>query len=126
MAEDSGAYRLTLHLEREVELRVGRLGRFRFAPGRYVYVGSAKRALSKRVARHRRLAEEKQGKLHWHVDYLLTSPACRVLRAEAIPGGEECRLAAELAARRGVRVPVPGFGASDCRAGCAAHLYRVK
>jgi Uri superfamily endonuclease len=26
---------------------------------------------------------------------------------------------------KGVTAPVPGFGSSDCRAGCKAHLYRL-
>lgn len=126
MAEaNSGAYRLCFRLLRPVAVEVGRLGLQRLPAGDYVYVGSARRGLRQRLARHERLLRDKQGRLHWHIDYLLVHPASRFLRAEAVAGGDECRLGRALARRPGVSVPVPGFGATDCRRGCAAHLYRL-
>lgn len=68
---NSGAYLITLSLARAAWIEAGRLGRFRLEAGTYVYVGSAKRALQARVARHCRLATTKQGKRHWHIDGLL-------------------------------------------------------
>ena len=126
MSADGGAYRLFIELPVTVEVRVGALGSQQFTPGIYVYVGSARRGLSARLARHRRLAEEKAGRRHWHIDALLLHPGSRLIRADALPGREECRLSRALARRRLSSVPVPGFGATDCRAGCAAHLYRVE
>jgi Uri superfamily endonuclease len=65
---DSGSYMMLLHLAHQVEIAVGGLGRLKFEPGWYIYCGSAKKGLAKRVARHRR----KIGKaLHWHIDYLV-------------------------------------------------------
>lgn len=119
--DNSGAYRLHLQLVRPLDVQVGRLGRFSFPVGHYVYHGSAKRGLSQRVARHQRLAAAGQGRLHWHIDYLLTQPGCRLFKTECIEGGDECELTAQTAARRGARVPVAGFGASDCRH-CQSHL----
>lgn len=123
--EDCGAYRLVIELPEAALLTIGRLGRHRFAAGTYVYLGSARRALAARLSRHRRLAEQKAGKHHWHVDQLLLWPASRLREAQAVPGGDECALARATAAAPGVSVPLPGFGASDCRNGCPAHLFRI-
>ena len=121
--ENSGAYRLVIRLRRGAEIAVGRLGGRRFTRGLYLYLGSAKRGLAQRVARHRRLAEEKSGRLHWHIDYLLTHPDSRLVRADLFPGGEECDLSRRAAEEGGEAVT--GFGSTDCRSGCPAHLYRI-
>ena len=94
-------------------MHVGALGTFVFPAGRYLYTGSAVRNLEARIARHRARAK----RLRWHIDYLLAAPGARVvtvLRSAAA----ECE---RNRATRGA-VLVPGFGASDCRAGCGSHL----
>ena len=116
----SGAYALLIALDRSSEIAVGRLGRFRFPAGFYLYVGSAlgPGGLAGRLARH--LRAEKR--LHWHVDYLLDARRARVVEVWTVNGvtRRECDWA-----RAAMRLPqasviVPRFGASDCR--CAAHL----
>lgn len=94
---------------------MGALGEFDLAAGTYIYTGSARRNPAARVARH--LAREKR--LRWHVDWLLAHPAARVTEVRWFTG-------AECAVNRATpgELPVPGFGASDCRAGCGAHLKR--
>jgi len=87
-----------------------------FPPGRYFYTGSARTRLAARIERH--LARSKR--LHWHIDYLLASPHARVVRVRR-SSLAECELNR---ARRG-RILVPGFGSSDCTAGCGAHLKYV-
>lgn len=108
------AYRLHIRVARPVAVSVGRLGRFTFPAGRYVYTGSARRGLEARIARHLRAGGKR---LKWHIDHLLAAPGCAVT-------GVERHAAAECALNRAVggTVPVPGFGASDCRAGCGSHL----
>ena len=69
------SYQLEIMLERPLRLRVGRLGPIELDAGRYVYTGSAKRALESRIARH--LRGDK--KVHWHIDYLLSAPGVRVV-----------------------------------------------
>ncbi len=118
-----GAYLLCIRLAKPLTLNIGSLGRIRFPAGRYVYVGSARNGVAARVARHRRLAGSKAGSIHWHIDYLLTHPRVRWMGAILIEGGAECALSRRIASMPGVTAPVPGFGASDCRAGCEAHLY---
>ncbi len=114
-----GTYVLALHLPAPISIPVGRLGTFDFPPGFYLYVGSARGpgGLAGRIARHLRHPKP----LRWHVDFL---------RAHARPvavwwaEGEEraeCAWAHALARMPGGTVPVPRFGASDCR--CPAHLF---
>jgi Uri superfamily endonuclease len=118
-----GAYLLYLRVSSRIRLRVGALGEVRMPSGVYVYVGSARRSLAARVERHRRLAELKEGKIHWHIDYLLVRREVKLLSIESFPRKDECDLSGKLARRMGTTVPMRGFGSSDCRAGCAAHLY---
>jgi Uri superfamily endonuclease len=66
-----GAYVLYFDIETTLTLHVGSLGSSVFPAGRYAYVGSARRGIAARVSRHKRLAVEKAGKIHWHIDYLL-------------------------------------------------------
>lgn len=106
-------YQLLLEVERPLTVAVGRLGTFAFPAGRYVYTGSARRNFEARIARH--LAVDK--KLHWHIDYLLAAPGVRVVDVKRSTR-PECALNRAI----GGEVVVPGFGASDCRAGCGSHL----
>lgn len=114
-----GAYALLLALPRAVAAPE-RLGDAPLGPGLYVYAGSARGpgGIRARVARHARRGKPR----HWHVDRL--TEVGRVVAAVAIPEGRECAIVETLRNRPGVGFPVPGFGASDCRA-CPAHLLRV-
>ena len=124
--QKQGSYLLYLDLRQCVTLKTGRFRRFLFPAGRYVYVGSALRGMDQRIARHRRLAEGKSGKLHWHIDFLLTHPDVRLAGERRFPGSMECDVSLGIASRKGTTIPVPGFGSTDCRAGCKAHLYRIE
>lgn len=117
-----GAYCLHICLSRRAEIEVGRKGPQTFAAGLYLYVGSARRGLQARVDRHSRLAEQKGGRLHWHVDYLLVHPHSRLQGVKLYENGDECAISASLT-EKGFRTPIIGFGASDCTAGCSSHLY---
>lgn len=111
-----GIYHLILHLDQQATIRVGRLGRFTFPPGCYIYTGSAMGGLEARVARHLRQRKT----LRWHIDYLLRK--ARVVQVVAIPTREriECARNHAVLSLPGASVIAPRFGASDCR--CAAHL----
>ena len=92
---EPGTYVLHLELRKAAKLTIGALGKNELGPGRYLYVGSARRGIGARVARHRRLADTKIGKAHWHIDALLTSSPM-----QTGPGGHAAR-------RRGVHgVPI--------------------
>ncbi len=123
MMSDTGAYVLHLSLNRPVTVRVPALGEHTLAPGWYIYVGSARRGIAARSARHERLARTKRGKLRWHIDFILTHPNFVLERTEAFPGVEECELSRRIASQSGITVPIRRFGSTDCRSGCPAHLY---
>lgn len=116
-----GTYVLILHLPRSAEnVRIGRLGWFRFPSGWYAYVGSAQGpgGLAARLARHLRQPKP----LHWHIDYLRAQAQPVEAWYVAETQKRECAWARALSGFPGASVPMPRFGASDCR--CPAHLIR--
>ena len=113
---ERGTYVLVLQLTHHRITGVGSLGRIQFARGYYAYVGSARRGMRSRVARH--LARAKRRR--WHIDWLTTQPgAVPIAVASTTLTGLECRIAAALSSRADMRVG--GFGCSDC--GCESHLF---
>lgn len=126
---EPGSYILWLYNPQSKDLTVGRLGQFNFPAGDYIYIGSAygPGGLRARLGRHLRGS----GKQHWHVDYLRTAAlvsrfgyqisAVHLGSAPHLPP-TECVWSQRLAVLPEAGLPVPGFGASDCRSGCAAHL----
>ena len=116
---DEGAwrtYQLLIRVTEPVRVGVGRFGTFDFPSGCYVYTGSALRNFEARVRRH--LSASKT--LRWHVDYLLAAPGVSVCTVRRL-ADPEC----EVNQRSTGALVVPGFGASDCRAGCGSHLKRL-
>jgi len=118
-----GVYCLLIEVRRETDIGVGSLGKIRFRPGLYVYVGSAIRGFEARVGRHIRTAREKRVNARWHIDYLLSHDDVEL---SAVYGLEtdrrmECEVA-EMVSRYGK--PVKRFGSSDCT--CISHLFRIE
>lgn len=109
-------YQLIIELACPVRIDIGRLGTGDFPAGTFVYTGSALRGVEARVRRH--LAGARR--LHWHIDFLL---ACRHARVTEVRVSSEPECA--LNQRTGGEIVLRGFGASDCRAGCGAHLKRI-
>jgi Uri superfamily endonuclease len=120
-----GAYILYLQIKGSLTLTVGSLGKVFFPSGLYAYVGSARSGVAGRVARHRRLAYTKSGKIHWHIDYLLVHPRTVWAGDTMLNDGKECKVSKKIASEKGATTPVPGFGSSDCRSGCCSHLYHL-
>jgi len=119
-----GSYILWLRLPQPQDLVVGRLGRFPFPAGDYLYMGSARGAggLRARLGRHLSgVRFQRLGKLHWHIDYLRQVTQARGFGYN-LASKKECLWSQKLAALPKACFPVPGFGASDCRSGCNAHL----
>jgi Uri superfamily endonuclease len=113
-----GTYALLLRLSDAQQLRVGKLGRFDFPAGWYVYTGSAcgPGGIAARVARHARAAK----RLHWHIDYLL--PPAELLGVwRAVGQRAECIWAQRIGSLPAAHICAERFGASDCR--CRAHLF---
>jgi sugar fermentation stimulation protein A len=97
---------------------VGGLGKITFPKGYYVYAGSARVNLTKRVERH--LRRRKQ--FHWHIDFLRD----RADSCAALPVRSSEDLEHDLAAALGLIADwsIPRFGSSDCR--CPTHLFGFK
>ena len=140
-AHDSGVYVMVMHLDHDLDLEIGSKGMMHFKKGYYMYVGSAKANLTKRIERHKR----KRKKMHWHLDYFRGH--CEMIAAVPIrtsglpleswslthepypsmpsmpdPDVEvsvECALADAVGAI--AEWEVPKFGSSDCY--CTSHLF---
>lgn len=122
----SGTYALWLHLPQLQNLTVGKLGRFTFPAGDYIYLGSARGpgGLRARLGRHL----SGNGQSHWHIDYLRNIASVRGF-GFVIQGKDkaseiltECDWSQKLAVIPNANILIPGFGASDCYSGCSAHL----
>lgn len=117
---EPGTYVLGLHLVEMQTIAVGNLGTSVFAAGIYGYVGSAfgPGGLRARPGRHVRGSDT----LHWHIDYVRAIAEVRGIWYCATRERLECCWSQALATLAGATIPVIGFGASDCDAGCTAHL----
>ena len=106
-------YQLHIRVQKPVVIGVGKLGTFEFPTGDYVYTGSGKRNLDRRLSRH--LLRSKR--LRWHIDYLLSDPEVKVT-GYVLSEELECEINQGTAGD----IIVPRFGATDCRNGCGSHL----
>lgn len=113
--EEHVLYAVHLHLKKNQSITVGKLGTFHFKEGLYIYVGSAKRAITSRINRHKKIDKVTR----WHIDYL--RPFCEITKIITYELGDgECGLAEKLRKTHHGTLPIPGFGASDCK--CTSHL----
>ena len=119
--DNAGVYVFVFEFPKDVRVRIGALGFLDFRAGSYLYVGSARRNLRQRVARH--MAATKG--VRWHVDYLSTHPQVRVIGAVMVQDLSlaECHLAQMIGFDLDGTVPVRDVGMSDCRCCCPAHLW---
>lgn len=113
-------YILLIHLCQPQYLLIGKLGWNHFNEGYYLYVGTAKKWIDKRLKRHLRRQKNK----FWHIDYLLSDPIPSVIKEiwiHQIPC--ECSVARVLAQSEACIPAQKGFGSSDCQ--CISHLFRI-
>ena len=114
-AQDRGCYLLVLHLPEDRNLAVGSLGQVFFPQGYYIYVGSAKKNLARRLERHNR----RHKTFFWHIDYLRDAAAtCLALPVRT---GDDLEHDLARAVDKIAGWSVPRFGSSDCH--CASHLF---
>jgi len=119
-----GVYTLLLFLPKEVTVTIGKLGKHGFPRGYYTYTGSAlgkgASSLKHRIIRHLR----KEKRKFWHIDYLLADENVSIEAVVAAQTAEkmECNLNSYVKRLESAEVPVNGFGASDCRKRCVAHM----
>ncbi|TAL67578.1 MAG: GIY-YIG nuclease family protein [Bacteroidetes bacterium] len=120
---NSGTYQLYIHVKKDLKIKVGSLGVCFFPKGLYNYTGSAMKNLEQRIARHK----SKVKKIHWHIDYLLTSKSTEIIKVRKYPSTErkECYYNQKMTRKKGAFIPVKGFGSSDCRE-CESHLVGIR
>ena len=120
-----GIYTLIIFVSKEVRVNVGQLGVKDLPKGYYTYTGSAvgtgASSLKQRVSRHLRKTGKKK---HWHIDFLLAHRDATVTAVVAAQTHRamECELNCDIKRRGGARIPVSGFGSSDCQGNCQSHL----
>lgn len=119
---NAGVYQLWLRMLHGASLRIGKLGRFKIPVGIYVYTGRASRGLQARVMRHVRGGQ----RTHWHIDYLLAHQRCRIERIVLASPNPAMECAVNQSIGSDGSCIMPGFGASDCKQRCEAHLWRVE
>jgi len=126
-----GAYLVEFQLASDRRLTIGKLGTADFPAGAYLYQGSARGPGGLRARLLRHLGAE-IAHPHWHIDHLhlVARPAACGWLADwpgaKPPAALECLWSQALAALPGVGLPLCGFGASDCRRGCKAHLVHFQ
>ena len=117
-SHDRGSYIVVLRLSRDRRISVGGLGDIKFRKGFYLYAGSAKKDLTRRINRHR--SERKN--LFWHIDYLREFAGFHAALPIRTSADLECEIAASLNEIADWRVI--GFGSSDCS--CETHLFGMR
>jgi len=111
-----GAYILIIKLQKDMNIKIGKLGNIFFKAGIYAYVGSGMKNLISRVKSHFR----KEKKLHWHIDYLLKKAKIQAVITIENDQKIECDIANTLSQNFKV---IKEFGATDCR--CKGHLFII-
>jgi Uri superfamily endonuclease len=115
-----GTYALILQNHCFAKPEVGRLGQISFAPGYYIYVGSARGpgGVKARVSRHCRALKPSR----WHIDYLgkIMRPVWAWIRYD--PNHLEHRWARMVSEMPHVS-SIKRFGCSDCK--CPTHLFHT-
>ena len=119
MTTQGGTYALVLASKNNELLRIGSKGMLRLQRGFYVYVGSAfgPGGLSARIKHHSEIAPRP----HWHIDYLRRKCDLVEVWFSATSTRGEHAWAEAMSRLVGARMPMPGFGSSDCK--CKTHLF---
>jgi len=117
-----GVYALLIKNHEDQTLQIGKLGKFLFPKGLYVYIGSAlgtsATSLEYRLPRH--LSKTKN--LFWHIDFFLQAEFVEILTIFYAVTSErrECQLASTISQIENAQIIINRFGSSDCA--CMSHL----
>lgn len=113
-----GTYTLLLRLVAPSTVQIGSLGSFHLFAGWYAYVGSAYGSGGLRGRLHHHLSPVK--KPHWHIDYLRQAASIEEIWYTVSETVYEHLWADALRSLPSAAIPIPRFGASDCK--CQTHL----
>jgi len=117
-----GTYALILSCTSNARIQIGRLGTMKLQRGYYVYLGSAlgSGGLRARIAHHQKLSPRP----HWHIDYLRAHTCFHGVWFTYDAKRREHQWVRVVQVMSGAKIPLLGFGASDCD--CRSHLYFFK
>jgi Uri superfamily endonuclease len=117
----AGTYLLWFDVQQPLSLHWRRDRATLLLPGAYVYLGSAlgPGGLQARLRRH--TVDPATRRTHWHIDHLTALLTPAAVRFMVGASSRECAWVQALAAA-GAQFPARGFGSSDCRQRCPAHL----
>ncbi|MEM3407653.1 MAG: GIY-YIG nuclease family protein [Nitrososphaerota archaeon] len=122
ISKNPGIYALIIHIKNNINVTLAKNIHY-FSPGYYVYLGSAKQygGVNSRVNRHLK----KNKKLRWHIDYLTTSNSVKIkaiVYTKTIHF-KECAFI-KILKKDCFEIASKGFGSSDCKEKCGAHLLK--
>lgn len=115
---ESGSYTIIYYLKKDQEIQISKLGKYLFKKGYYLYSGSGKRNLKKRVSRHIRKDNKK---LKWHIDFFVDNIFVSAKKLYIFRSKSECDNIKFFLAKGG-EIAVKKFGSSDCRKNCRSHF----
>lgn len=122
ISKEKGYYILLIHINRDLDIKVGSLGLTRFKRGFYLYIGSAlgRGGLYARIKRYLKRIK----KPHWHIDYLLMNENVSIRAIWYLEQRESSMDLESLISRNLNKVLefIRGFGCSD-KPGDLSHLY---
>lgn len=120
--DGKGTYILILHLENDISIQVGKLGKLKFKKGYYAYVGSAfgPGGIKSRLKHH---IHPLKKKLHWHIDYLRKEASIKEVWVSDCKNRLEHEWGSVLENIVSSE-KIPGFGCSDCK--CDSHIFHFK
>lgn len=115
-----GSYIILSKLHAEARIGSGPFAGKLLPAGIYFYSGSAfgPGGLRARVGRHLRFGT----KNHWHFDHLKDLLNIFEIWYTSELENKECQFIRKIQESRESSFPIPGFGSSDCRNQCPAHL----
>lgn len=119
----TGCYQLFLKLPNDKIIEVGSMSPARFQAGIYIYSGSGRKNLLHRIERHLVLTKNN----FWHIDYL--SSCSDFLFVDIMiyfSKKSECFFHQLFRKYSNARIPVVGFGSTDCKNSCGSHLLFLK
>jgi histidine triad (HIT) family protein len=114
----SGSYAVLYYLKKDQEIQISKLGKYLFKKGYYLYSGSAKKNLKKRVSRHIRKDNKK---LKWHIDFFVDNTFVAAKKLYIFRLQSECDNTRFFLVKGG-EVVVKKFGSSDCKKNCQSHF----
>ena len=111
-----GNYILVMSLEKTTNQIIPKFGNVCLLPGYYFYCGSA--GLKSRITRHL----NSNSKLFWHIDYIKYLMDFLEVWYQIQSEKNECSFSHFFSKQENAVIAIQGFGASDCKNKCNAHL----